>query len=435
MRSFAALLVVLVVGCSSSSSTTGGGSGGAGGGGGSGGSGGGMVLPPADAGLPTFTADTFCEVFARTACQWAITCGQRTPAEEANCLAVKKHECPRNLGFDATAANLCLLRLESARCSKSRPDRCDEAWPAKTANGSACLATRECAMGVCASDGGSCGVCSVPGVEGDSCDGFHPCGASSRCAKGADAGVQCIGRLDAGEKCDGDDDACNTGRCLFTVGKGTICATISPGAPCTSNVGCASTLYCDVIHGNCRVPETLGADCDLQEACAAYGNVCLRGKCAKVAAFSVAEGGPCTESAQCTWGLACDVRLAKPVCTRRIPFDSICSLNGLEVWDPRCPYLAMCHPATQKCVDASSLCTFPGYCPKGPGPNERCDAGAICRGQSQCGDEGDGGFRCLLVDQPAGQACAPQLLSAACKDSSCVASVCAPWPVVPACGP
>jgi hypothetical protein len=113
-----------------------------------GGSGGGTIAAPADAGLPEFTAATFCDVFARTSCRWAVTCGQRTAAEEANCVAVKKHECPRPLSFDAAAANVCLLQLESARCNvKARPVGCDKAWPAAVPDGGGCAATRECLQG------------------------------------------------------------------------------------------------------------------------------------------------------------------------------------------------------------------------------------------------------------------------------------------------
>ncbi len=385
--------------------------------------------------MPDFTAATFCEVFARSFCKWAISCGQRTEAEEANCVAVKKHECPRPLSFDATAASVCLLRLESARCSASRPARCDEAWPASVPDGGGCLATRECRAGVCATDGGPCGRCSPAGAAGDSCDAFDPCDAANRCAAADDGGMQCVARLAAGEKCDGFDENCASGRCLFKVGKGLVCATAAPGGTCTSNFGCATALYCDPVRGGCRVPEPLGAECDSQAACAANGNACLRGKCTKVAPFSVAEGGPCSETAQCAWGLACDVRAALPGCARRIAFGADCQLAGLDVWDPRCPYLAMCHPVKQVCAEASTLCTFTGYCPTGPLPNETCKAGSICRGLSSCVDEGDGGSRCLPTGQPAGEACFAQLAGAACRDSTCAGGVCAAWPAVPACGP
>jgi hypothetical protein len=240
--------------------------------------------------------------------------------------------------------------------------------------------------------------------------------------------VQCVGRLDAGEKCNGLDAWCGSGRCLFKVGQGLVCATAAPGGSCSSNAGCASSLYCDVVRGSCRVPEQLNAPCDSQDAC-------LRGKCARVMPFSVGEGAPCSESSQCSWGLACEVRAPLPVCVRRVAFDADCQLEGLDVWDPRCPYLAMCHPVKQVCTEASTLCTFTGYCPTGPGPNETCKAGMICRGASSCTDEGDGGFRCLPIDQPAGQACFAQLANAACSGSTCSGGVCSAWPAVPACGP
>lgn len=394
-----------------------------------------MLAAPADAGVPDFTAASFCDVFARSFCRWAVTCGQRTAGEEANCVALKKHECPRPLSFDAAAANVCLLRLESARCGKSRPSRCDEAWPPSVPDGGGCSTKRECLAGVCATDGGACGVCARPGSEGEGCDGAHPCDGTHRCALGDDAGVQCVGRLDAGEKCDGFDEACKTERCLFKVGQGLVCATASPGGSCSSSFGCASSLYCDPVRGGCRIPEPLNAVCDSQEACATNGNACLRGKCTHVLPFTVAEGAPCTETSQCAWGLACDVRTTAPVCVRRVAFGADCQLNGLDVWDPRCPYLAMCHPVKQVCTESTTLCTFTGYCPKGPGPNEPCTAGAICRGLSSCLDEGDGGFGCLPMGQPAGQACFAQLASQACSDSTCAAGVCAAWPAVPACGP
>ena len=40
------------------------------------------LAPPADAGVPVFTAADFCEVFARTSCRWSVSCGRRMPAEE-----------------------------------------------------------------------------------------------------------------------------------------------------------------------------------------------------------------------------------------------------------------------------------------------------------------------------------------------------------------
>lgn len=435
MRVASWLFVLGVVGCSAPSPFIDGGGGGtAGAGGGAGG--GGVQAPPADAGVPAFTAASFCDVFARTFCRWAVTCGQRTAAEEADCLAIKKHECPRPLGFDATAANVCLLRLEASRCSPSRPASCPAAWPAAVRDGGGCLSTRECAAGVCVGDGGACGQCGPAAAAGAPCDDFRPCDGDTRCAAGDDGGVQCIGRLDAGEKCLGlGDEACKSGRCLFKPSAGKVCASPSPGGSCTSSLGCAASLYCDPVRGGCRIPELLGALCDNQEACAGNGNACLGGKCTRVLPFSAAEGAACTETAQCTWGLACDIRAAAPKCVRRVAFDADCQLKGLDVWDPRCPYLAMCHPVKQVCADAASLCTFGGYCPTGPGRNEKCAAGAICRGLSSCVDEGDGGYRCLPTDSPAGQACFAQLASRACTDSTCVAGVCAAWPTAPACGP
>lgn|GEM_PF-3388574 len=427
MRWFCPVLVAVLAGCSPTTPSI------DGGGGGSGAGGGGEPAAPADAGVPLFTADTFCDVFARAACQWAATCGQRTAGEEAACVAVKKHGCPRAVSFDVTAANVCLLRLESARCGRSRVEGCPEAWPAAVPDGGACLSSRECLAGVCASDGGACGVCSAPGALGETCDAFHPCDAVGRCDVGGDGGVQCIAKLAAGEKCDAKDEVCLTGRCLFKVGKGLTCVSGQTGGSCVSNAGCATSQYCDVARGQCKVPEPLNAACESQDACAAFGNVCLRGTCSRVPPFTVAEGKPCTETAQCAWGLACDVRAAAPVCVRRVEFDAGCQLAGLDVWDPRCPYLAMCHPATQRCAEAAMLCSFPGYCPKGPGPNDACDAGAICRGQSTCGDLGDGGYRCLPVGQPAGSACFLQLASSACSDSTCVGGTCSAWPPARSC--
>lgn len=429
MRWFCPVLVAVLSGCSSNPVVVDGG----GGGSGSGGGGGGEPAAPADAGVPLFTEATFCDVLARTACQWAVTCGQRTPEEEAACVAVKKHECPRAVSFDAKAATVCLLRLESARCSKSRVEGCPEAWPAAVPDGGACLSSRECLAGVCASDGGTCGVCSPPATLGDPCDAFHPCDALNMCAAAGDGGVQCIAKLAAGEKCDAKDEVCLSGRCLFKVGKGLVCASSQTGGTCQSSAGCAVGQYCDVARGLCKVPEPVGEACDSQEACVAFGNVCLGGKCARVPAFTVQEGKPCTETAQCAWGLACDLRAAAAVCVRRVAFDAGCQLAGLDVWDPRCPYLAMCHPATQRCAEAATLCSFPGYCPRGPAANEVCDAGASCRGQSTCGDLGDGGYRCLPVGQPAGASCFRQLASSACVDSTCVAGTCSAWPAASIC--
>lgn len=401
------------------------------------GTGGGMVVlgPPADAGVPTFTAATFCEVFADTYCTWAVTCGQRTPAEKAACVAIKKHECPRPLAFDANAAQVCLLRLESARCSATaRIQGCPEAWPAAVPDGGSCTSTRDCLAGVCLSDGGACGVCGRPGEEGEGCDVFHPCNkATARCATIEDGGQMCLGKLDAGMKCNGVDEACKTDRCVFKAGQGLVCVTASPGGTCTSNAGCAASLFCDTVHGGCRVPELAGGNCEQQEACTKYGNVCLKGKCTKVPPFSIAEGGACTETAQCVWGLACDVRAAAPTCVRRIDFDAGCALKGLDPWDVQCPYGAMCDPANGHCVPAATLCTFSGYCPKGPGPNEACTEGAICRGSSACTDPGDGGFRCLPLEQPENAACFEVFANQACSASVCAAGTCQPWPAAPTC--
>lgn len=437
MRAFAIAFLVFVTGCSAPPpGKDGGDGGGTGGAGGQGGSGGGSLADPADAGVPTFTAATFCEVFAKTYCAWAVTCGQRTAGEQAGCVAIKQHECPRALTFDATAAQVCLLKLEAARCNAAaRIAHCEGAWPASVPDGGACVATRECLAGVCVTDGGACGVCGRPGEEGELCDATHPCNrATARCGVGEDAGRQCLGKLDAGEKCAGlGDEACKTDRCLFKAGQGLVCVTASPGGTCSSNAGCAAALYCDPVLGGCRVPELVGANCSSQEACARYGNVCLRGKCTKVTPFSVAEGAPCTETAQCAWGLACDLRAALPVCVRRVAHEANCQLKGLDPWDPRCPYLAMCDPAKGVCVPASTLCTFNGYCPTGPGPNEPCKQGNICRGVSSCSEAGDGGYRCFPTEQPAGAACFDQFATQACSGSSCVGGTCAAWPPVPSC--
>src|SRR3954468_8729801 len=65
--------------------------------------------PPADAGIPSFTAATFCEVFARTSCRWGVNCGQPTPAEEARCVTQLMSQCPKRTAFNATAAQVCLV--------------------------------------------------------------------------------------------------------------------------------------------------------------------------------------------------------------------------------------------------------------------------------------------------------------------------------------
>jgi hypothetical protein len=385
------------------------------------------VAPPADAGVPPFTAADFCQVFAEASCRWAVSCGERTPAEEADCVAKLRHLCPRPLKFDATAASVCLLRLESSRCG-TRAERCDEAWPPAVLDGGGCLDDSECLTGVCALDGG-CGSCAPPLGPGSACDGTWPCDGTSRCADG-DGGVQCRPRLADGANCVGlGDVACASGRCK--LGK---CASASPGAPCTSGFSCPAALYCDPVRGNCRVPVALGGACDNQPACGSKGAACLGGLCLKIPPFSIAFGSACTESAQCAWGLACDVRAAAPTCVRRIDYGADCELKALDVWDPRCPYLAMCHPATRVCADSATLCAYPGYCPSGPGPGEPCKAGAICRGQSSCADDLDGGFRCRPTFALPAQSCFEPFGSEACFDSTCAGGVCAAWAAVPACG-
>ncbi len=386
------------------------------------------LAAPADAGVPGFTAADFCEVFARASCAWSASCGQRTVAEQTDCVAKLKHLCPRALKFDATAASVCLLRLESARCG-ARVERCDEAWPPSVADGGGCLNDSECVASVCAKDGGDCGSCAPPLLLGTACDGTRPCDGTTRCADG-DGGVQCRPRLAEGVNCVGlGDAACASGRCK--LGK---CASASPGGPCTSELNCPAALYCDPIRKSCRVPAAVGDACDNQPACAAKGAACLDGRCAKVPPFSVPEGSPCTESAQCAWGLGCDVRASAPACVRRIGFGADCELKSLDVWDPRCPYLAMCHPVTRVCAPSANLCDFPGYCPTGPGPGEPCKAGAICRGQSACTDPGDGGYRCLPTFALPAQTCFAPLGTEACFESTCAGGTCAAWPAVPSCG-
>ena len=384
-------------------------------------------LPPADAGVPLFTAADFCEVFAKTSCRWSVACGERTAGEEADCVATLKHLCPRPLKFDEVAAKVCLLRLESARCGP-HAQRCPEAWPAAVADGGGCVNDTECIATVCALDGG-CGKCAPALTLGTACDGTWPCERTARCADG-DGGVQCRVKLADNLNCVGlGDFACASGRCK--LGK---CASVSPGAQCTSNLSCPTVLYCDPLRNNCRVPLLLGDSCDNQPACAASGSACLGGKCVKVPPFSISEGDRCTESAQCLWGLACDVRAAAPNCVRRIEYGADCTLSALDVWDPQCPYLAMCHPATRVCADSATLCNFPGYCPSGPGTGEVCKAGAICRGLSSCTDQGDGGYKCLRTFALPSEACFDSFGSEACFDSTCVSGVCAPWAAAPVCG-
>jgi hypothetical protein len=379
-----------------------------------------------DAGIPDFTAATFCEVFARTSCRWSVACGKRTAPEEADCVLALRHLCPRPLKFDATAAAVCLLRLESARCGE-HADRCDEAWPPAVPDGGVCINDSECLATVCALDGG-CGICAPPLAPGASCDGTWPCDKNNRCADG-DGGILCRAKLAEGVNCVGlGDTACASGRCK--LGK---CASAAPGSACTTTASCPVGLYCDPIRSICRVPLAVGDTCDNQPACASKGAACLGGKCVKVPAFSLAEGATCTETAQCAWGLSCDVRVGSPTCVRRIETGADCELKSLDVWDPHCRYLELCHPVTATCTDSTSLCTFATYCPMGPGPGEACKSGAICRGQSACVDPGDGGFRCLPNFALPAEPCFDGFGTEACFDSTCMGGTCAPWTVGPTC--
>lgn len=388
----------------------------------------GGLAPPADAGVPVFTAADFCEVFARTSCRWSVNCGQRTPAEEARCVATLRHLCPRPVRFDDTGARVCLLRLESARCG-AREERCEDAWPAAVPDGGACVSDAECLATVCALDGGGCGTCAPALKLGAPCDGLWPCDETTRCADG-DGGVQCRPRLVDAANCVGlGDEACASGRCK--LGK---CASAAPGAQCSSSLSCPAALYCDPLRTSCRVPLQLGDTCDNQPACLASGGACLGGRCRAVAPFTLAEGSPCTQTLQCEWGLACDARASAPTCVRRIPYGADCVLESLDVWDPRCPYLAMCHPATRVCADSATLCDYPGYCPTGPGPGETCKAGAVCRGLSACADQLDGGFKCVPNFALPTEACFEPFGTEACVDSTCVNNTCAAWTPAPVCG-
>lgn len=264
----------MVMGGSGGGGAGGGGMGGRGGGGGRGGMGGGSDarpdLPPdlaPDVGpdlrpdaftretnpdVNVMSTDTACTAFAAAACMRLVRCTssyliERDYGTEANCQAVVKQNCVRNVfwrwGGDTPMHVMgCATAVTAQTCDAwllGAPVPACNLLPGYIEDDGTCIDSRQCNSTFCRIEGNRlCGTCRPLAAVGASC----AAAALTQCV----AGASCIGGTAAGV-------------CVAQVGENATCSTVIPCSAGLACVGAPATAG----NGTCRrLVATEGAACD-----------------------------------------------------------------------------------------------------------------------------------------------------------------------------
>ncbi|MBK7859425.1 MAG: hypothetical protein IPJ65_12540 [Archangiaceae bacterium] len=242
-------------------------------------------------------------------------------------------------------------------------------------NGDTCAKDLFCPQSRYDADAGlaTCRTCTPLRTEGQACGSFG-CVESLNCEYQPDAGASfCRAPHPAGFMCNGTAQ-CLSGFCNYRTfecddgGK--------PGDPCTAQNDCRSGNYCGS-NGTCTV--------------------------------SVANGGPCTDDAQCLYAY-CD----QPTSICGAPLDGGCSSNSAHCASLYCNGQNHCDQArargescTQDAECTTRYCSFARLCADRCTSDAQCDGGFCDFGSSECRSKRPDGQGCDTDHDCLSENCSP----------------------------
>jgi len=208
------------------------------------------------------------------------------------------------------------------------------------------------------------------------CLSDQECGQQERCLEGLCRALQ---SCTEGQGCEGDAVCSCDGLCLPKV-----------GAPCTGNLQCATSEYCDPCEGQCKPRVAPCGPCQLSESCARRGDLCA----------------PIGESAQRSCLRRCE---GQATCDQVGP-GYLCQAVGSE------PGM-FCVPESGDCASVAQ-CQSDAECPADHFCNERQQCQGGCLGEDTACPTGQlcQGLRCAPPCMVAGDCSAT---GAVCEEGRC----------------
>ncbi len=372
--------------------------------------------------MPTLTAETFCENYAKAVCSATDGCGCPTNDGEPSCTEKNTSNCKTSLAgligaialgdvtFDAENAAACIEQAAETLQScplptaRNRPAPCEGYLQDRAKLGESCSIFGTGLL--CANGAGACN------------------GMTMECDALPSKGVDCVSnRCSAGLVCD-------LGKCQVLQAE---------NGPCGSDLACKIDLVC--LQGKCLPPQAKGATCAIATECAAElgcianqcdtafaeGEGCTGPECGpegycrdeeglkKCAAKAVA-GEPCMQFDDCAQGTECDYTLAAPKCVVLPKLGEACPLfqcagdttcsGGICITPPKLGE-PCANDAGKPCADGLG-CGGGGTCVVGGAPGaecvgatQACDLGAACNFATRppkCAAKGDAGAPCANID-------------------------------------
>jgi len=330
-----------------------------------------------DAEVP-LTPELFLELVRQLACTKALRCANKLLAAEIIQLL-----CHEDIGrdlfaqqyrgtidpsrFDLSAAEVCLISLSSADCSRSNEflADCDDALRGNTAVGGSCLSGYECASGACVEQESMCGrICETRGSVAALCSDNADCEPQLRCR-----GAACQLRGRAGDGCDQTDDCATT---LWCPSGPRLCTVVPDvGDPCEPDLSgdpCRGSLVCTL--GVCEVGGDGAAICAVDRPCRPGFRCSPSNACVDL----VEPYGPCLSTQNCPSFHECISEACVPFPALGEPCSGVLPcLQGVCIPGPE--GICTLQPAGMPCSGAN-------------GP-----VGGQCEGF--CRDEGRGVYACV----------------------------------------
>jgi hypothetical protein len=247
--------------------------------------------------------DTYCDTYARIACDFAQRCDCLAGATVEICRTVMGNECandveaPVNDGsrtYDDAAAGDCLAWYRSMLSTCTLGDleggeACDRMLVGTHPENGSCDESGDCLPGL------DCyhGRCARMPTAGEACLDGTTCAEDLFCADDE----RCTAYRGQGGPCPEGDLACADG--MYCDNRTTTCELLLPnGEDCRhDNAACADDLYCSIVNGVCQPYPSAGGDCGDSSGACADGFWCE--DASRTCQAVLPDGAVCTDDEQC----------------------------------------------------------------------------------------------------------------------------------------